>query len=125
MVKVEKLADDLAALNVSELQHLKKYLKEKYGLEETVAVAAAPAVAEVAKVEEQTEFRVLLTGVSDVTSEKLGAVKIVNRMLNVGLKPAMDLIKEPPVILNERASKIEAEAIKAEFNALNATIELK
>lgn len=124
MVKVEKLADDLAALNVAELQHLKNYLKEKYGLEETVAVAA-PVIAEVAKVDEQKEFKVLLTKVSEVSAEKLNAVKVVNRLLNVGLKAAMDLIKEPPVILNEKASKEEAEAIRAEFAALNATVELK
>lgn len=125
MVDINKFADDLVSLNVTELQQLKKVLKDKYGLEETIAVAAAPVVAEVAKVEEQTDFKVLLTKVSEVTTEKLSAVKIVNRILAVGLKSAMDLCKEPPVVLKEKASKEEAESIKAEFAALNAIVELK
>lgn len=113
MVDIDKFAEN-------------KVLKDKYGLEEPVAViATAPIVEEAVKVVEKTEFKVVLVKASEETKEKLNAVKVVNRLLGVGLKEAMELTKNPPVILNEKASKEEAEAIRSEFAALNAVVELQ
>ena len=125
MADLEKLAQELTSLDVNQLVAFKKILKDKHGLEEPTAVVASVVEEVKEKVAEKTEFKVLLTKVSEVTAEKLNAVKVVNKILNVGLKAAMDLIKEPPVILKEVASKEEAETIRAEFAALNAEIELK
>jgi large subunit ribosomal protein L7/L12 len=126
MVDVEKFADELVKLSVVELIDLKKVLKEKYGLEINEAMATTKTEEKTVEVvEEKTSFTVKLIKVSEVTSEKLNAVKVVNRILdNIGLKAAMDLIKEPPVLLKEGISKTDAETIRAEFNALNAVVEL-
>lgn len=123
MTPIEILADSLVKLNVTELQELKKVLKDKYGLEEAIPIIATPTI-QATKVEEKTIFDVLLKSVSTVTTEKLTAVKIVNKLTQVGLKIAMEMTKSLPVKLKEKVSKEEAEAIKAEFAILNCEVEL-
>jgi ribosomal protein L7/L12 len=122
MTKVETLVDELVALSVVELLEFKKILKDKYNLEESIAVVAAPII-EPEKVEEKTSFDVILTKIGE-GGDKLSAVKIINNATKIGLKPAMDLTKNLPATLLKGVSKIEAETIKNELSALNATIEI-
>jgi ribosomal protein L7/L12 len=122
---IEQHADELVKLSVTDLIELKKVLKDKYGLEinEALSVALKEEIEEVK--EEKTSFKVSLTKVSEETSKKLNAVKEVNRILNVGLKQAMEMVKTSlPVVLNENASNIEAQEIKTTFAAFEAEVEL-
>lgn len=125
MNNIEKLADALASLTPAELSELIKVLKDKYHL---VAVTFAPPKVEAAEViaveEKKTAFRIDLVKTSDVTTERLGAVKIVNRIMNIGLKAANDLTKTLPVTIIDNIPTIEAEALKAEFAVFNAEIKL-
>ena len=122
MEKIEKLVGELVSLTVTELIEFKKILKDKYGLEESVAVVTA-VVVEPEKVDEKTEFDVILNKVAD-GSDKLNTVKVINKALNVGLKPAMNLIKNLPVTLLKKVSKSEAESLKNELVLLNAEVEI-
>lgn len=122
---VEKLADDLAGLTTAELSNLIKILKDKYHLEASTHAPIKEEKEEEVKEEvKKTSFNVVLVKTSDVTTERLGAVKIVNRIMNVGLKAANDLTKELPVTIMENIPTEEAESIKAEFAAFNAVITL-
>lgn len=124
-IDIEKFADDLVSLDVKQLQTLKKVLKDKYGLEETIPVAAPAAVKEEpVKIVEKSHVNINLTKVSEVVSEKLNAVKVINRLINVGLKPAMDLTKQLPSLISENVVRADAEQFKTEMAALNCEVEL-
>ena len=123
MNKIETLAAELVALNVTELIEFKNHLKEKYGLEETVTVVAAP-VAELEKVEEKTSFDVILKSVPAETTNKLGVIKELNKITALGLQPTKAVVESAPVKLLENVSRSDAESLKNALAQFNADIEI-
>lgn len=128
MADIKKLAEELVNLTVKDVQELANILKEEYGIEPAaaaVAVAAAPAEGGAAAggAAEQTEFTVILKSAGQA---KLGVVKAVKELTGLGLKEAKDLTdKAPDAIIKEKASKAEAEQIKATLEEAGAEVELK
>jgi len=123
MADIKVLAEELVNLTVKEVQELAQVLKEEYGIEPAVAqiaVAAGPAAA--AEVE-QTEFNVILVSAGQA---KLQVVKAVKEITGLGLKEAKDMVdKAPGSIIKEKASKAEAESIKAALEEAGAEVEVK
>ena len=122
MANLEKIADQLSGLTVLEASELSKILEEKWGVSAAapVAVAAAPAAAEVA--EEQTEFDVVLASFGE---KKINVIKEVRAITTLGLKEAKDLVESAPKTVKEGIRKEEAEEIKKKLEAAGATVELK
>jgi len=126
MRDMTKFADDLVTLTVAELLELKKVLKDKYDLSINETVVVAQPTAETKPViEEKNSFDVILIKVSEITSEKLAAVKIVKRITELGLQDSNAATKTLPFTLKKDVPKEDAEAIKGEFATVNAIIELK
>ncbi len=121
MADVKKLAEELVNLTVKDVQELAKILKEEYGIEPAVAVAA-PAAAEAAAPAEQTEFDVILTSAGQA---KLQVIKAVKENAGLGLKEAKELVDKAPVAVKEKVSKAEAEALKAALEEAGAEVEVK
>jgi large subunit ribosomal protein L7/L12 len=80
--------------------------------------AAAPA----AVVEEKTEFTVIL---KEAGANKIGVIKEVRAVTNLGLKEAKDLVEGAPKTVKEAVSKADAEEIKKKLTAAGATVEIK
>jgi large subunit ribosomal protein L7/L12 len=123
MSKIEKLADEIVGLTLLEAVELKDLLKEKHGIEPAagaVAVAAGPAVAEVA--EEKTEFDVILKSFGE---KKINVIKEVRAITGLGLKEAKDLVEAGNKAVKEGVNKDEAEAVKQKLEAAGAEVELK
>ena len=122
MANLEKIADQLSSLTVLEASELSKMLEEKWGVSAAapVAVAAAPAAAEVA--EEQTEFDVVLASFGE---KKINVIKEVRAITTLGLKEAKELVESAPKTVKEGIRKEEAEEIKKKLEAAGATVELK
>ncbi len=126
MADLKQLAAELVNLTVKEVNELSKILKEEYGIEPAAAaVAVAGPVAAGADVAEevvQTEFDVILKagGLS-----KLAVVKLVKEITGLGLKEAKELVDTAPKAVKEKASKEEAEALKAQLEEAGAEIEIK
>ena len=126
MANLEELAEQLVILTVKEVSELANIFKEKYGIEPAAAAvavagpaaggAAAPAAAE------QTEFDVILKSAG---ANKLQIVKLVKELAGLGLKEAKDLVDAAPKPVKEKASKEEAESIKAKLVEAGAEVELK
>ena len=126
MANLEELAEQLVNLTVKEVSELANIFKEKYGIEPAAAAvavagpaaggAAAPAAAE------QTEFDVILKSAG---ANKLQIVKLVTELAGLGLKEAKDLVDAAPKPVKEKASKEEAESIKAKLVEAGAEVELK
>ncbi|MCQ2560289.1 MAG: 50S ribosomal protein L7/L12 [Clostridia bacterium] len=125
MSKVNEILEAVKGLTVLELAELVKAFEEEFGVSAAapVAVAAAPAAGGAAPAaEEQTEFDVVLTAAGD---KKVNVIKIVREITGLGLKEAKELVDNAPKPVKEKAAKEEAEAIKAKFEEVGATVELK
>jgi large subunit ribosomal protein L7/L12 len=117
----------LDSLTVLELADYIKEFEARYGISAAAAVpmavpgAAAPG-AEAKAEEVKTEFTVVLKSAGD---KKINVIKIVRELTNLGLKEAKDLVDSAPKPVKEKVSKEEAEAIKAKFEEMGATVELQ
>ncbi len=123
--ELKELGDKIAGLTLKQAKELSDYIKEAYGIEPATggggggggAVAAAPAA-----VVEQTEFDVVLANVGD---KKLDVVKVVKNLTGASLMDAKKLVESPKPTIKEKVSKEDAAKVKAELEAVGATVELK
>ena len=124
MADLAKIADELSGLTVMEAAELSTMLEEKWGVSAAapVAVAAAPAAADTAAAEEQTEFSVVLASYGE---KKINVIKEVRAITVLGLKEAKDLVESAPSAVKEGIEKAEADKIKEQLEAAGATVEIK
>lgn len=122
--KVLKLIEDVKSLTVLELSELVKALEEEFGVSAAapVAVAAAPSANGAEEAEEKTEFDVILKAAG---GNKVAVIKAVKEITGVGLKEAKELVDGAPKAIKEKASKEDAEAIKAKLTEAGAEVEVK
>jgi large subunit ribosomal protein L7/L12 len=111
-------------MTVLQLNEMVNTLKEKYGVTAAapVMMGAAPAAAAEAKVEEQTEFTVMLTGGGE---KKIQVIKEIRAITGLGLKEAKALVDGAPGVVKEGISKEEAEEIKKKVEEAGGTVEIK
>lgn len=113
-------------LTILELADYIKEFETRYGISAAVPMAmpgaAAASGAETKAEEVKTEFTVVLKSAGD---KKINVIKIVREITNLGLKEAKDLVDSVPKPVKEKITKEEAEAIKAKFEEVGATIELE
>lgn len=116
----------ISNMSVLELSELVKEMETKFGVSAAAPVAMAVAGggggAEVAAVEEKTEFDVILTSSGD---KKIQVIKEVRAITSLGLKEAKQLVEEAPQPLKEGVSKEEAADIKAKIESAGGTVEIK
>ena len=119
----KKILEMVEKMSVLELADLVKVMEDKFGVSAAapVAVAAAPAEAAPAE-EEKSTFNIVL---KDGGSNKIGAIKVVREITELGLKEAKDLVDGAPQVVKEDVKKEDAEAIKAKFEEIGATVELE
>ncbi|MCW7752430.1 50S ribosomal protein L7/L12 [Desulfobotulus sp. H1] len=120
----QDVIDFIANMTVLELSELVKELEEKFGVSAAapVAMAAMPAGAAAAPVEEKTEFDVILVAAGD---KKINVIKEVRAITGLGLKEAKDLVEGTPAPVKEGIAKEEAEKFKAQLEEAGAKVELK
>lgn len=125
-VTKEQVVDFLSKLSVIDLAGLTKELEDKWGVKAApvaVAGAAAPAAAAAAApAAEQTEFNVIL---KDAGTNKIGVIKAVREVTNLGLKEAKDMVDGAPKSVKEGVSKADAETIKKKLEEAGAKVEIK
>ena len=126
-VTKEQVVDFLSKMSVLDLAALTKELEDKWGVKAApVAVAAGPAAAAgggaAAPAAEQTEFTVVLT---DAGANKIGVIKAVREVTNLGLKEAKDMVDGAPKTVKEGVSKADAETIKKKLVEAGAKVDVK
>ena len=122
MTDLNKLIDELSQLTILEAADLAKALEEKWGVSAAAPVAVAAAGGAAGAAQEKTEFDVILT---DAGANKIGVIKEVRAITNLGLKEAKDLVDGAPKEIKKGAAKDEAEKIKKQLEAAGAKVELK
>lgn len=125
-VDIQSLGDQIANLTLKQAKELSDYIKEKYKIEPAaggaVMVAGPAAGGGPAAVVEQTEFDVVMTSFGD---KKLDVVKIVKNLTGASLMDAKKLVEGIPAKIKEKVSKEDAAKVKAELEAVGATVEVK
>lgn len=123
MADVKKLAEELVALTILEVNELKNVLKDEYGIEPAAAAVAVagPAADAGAAEDEQTEFTVTL---KEVGGQKVAVIKAVKELTGLGLGEAKALVDNAPSPIKEKVSKDDAEAAKKTLEEAGATVEL-
>ena len=125
-VTKEQVVDFLSKMSVMDMAALKTELEAKWGVTAAVAAAAGPAVAAggggAAPAAEQTEFTVTLT---DAGANKIGVIKAVREVTNLGLKEAKDLVDGAPKVVKEGVNKADAETIKKKLTEAGAKVDVK
>ena len=127
-VTKEEVVEFISSMTVLELSEFIKELEETFGVS-----AAAPAAAMVmaapaaggdgaAAAEEKTEFDVIL---KETGANKIGVIKVVRALTNLGLKEAKEKVDGAPSTLKEAVSKEEAEEAKKQLTEAGATVEIK
>ena len=122
MANIPELIETVKNMTVLELNDLVKALQEEFGVSAMAMAAPVAAAAPVEEVEEKTTFDVILTAVG---AEKIQVIKVVRQLTSLGLKEAKDLVDSAPKAIKEGANKEECEKIKADLEAVGATIEVK
>ncbi len=121
----DELIEQFKELTLMELSELVKKFEETFEVTAAAPVAAAaagPAGGDVAEVEEQTEFDVVLTSAGE---KKIGVIKEVRGLTSLGLKEAKELVESAPKAVLEGVAKEAADEAKDKLEAAGATVELK
>lgn len=121
--KFEKLVGEIEKMSVLDLAELVKILEEKFGVSASApAMMMAPAAGAGAAVEEKDSFDVEIT---EAGANKIGVIKAVRELTEMGLKEAKDLVDTAPKVLKEGVKKAEAEAMKKKLEEAGAKVTLK
>jgi len=121
--KFKKLVDEIEKMSVLDLSELVSILEDKFGVSAAMPMAmAAPAAGEAQAAEEKSSFNIELTGAG---SNKIGVIKVIREITQLGLKEAKDMVDGAPKVVKEGVAKEEAEAIKAKLVEAGATVVLK
>lgn len=122
--KFQSIVSEIEKMSVLDLSELVKILEEKFGVSAAapmmMAAAGAPVAAEAAEVKDS--FNVELTSAGD---NKIGVIKVIRELTQLGLKEAKDMTEAVPAIIKEGVKKEEAEAMKKKFEEAGAKITLK
>ena len=122
----EDILNAISNMTVMEIVDLVKMMEDKFGVTAATPVAmaavggAAAAAAPVA--EEQTEFTVTLV---EAGGNKIGVIKAVREVTNLGLKEAKDLVDGAPKTVKEGVNKADAESIKKKLTEAGAKVDVK
>ena len=119
----QKVIEMVEKMTVLELADLVKVMEDKFGVSTSAPVAMAATPAEAAPVEEEkSSFNIVL---KEAGTNKIGVIKVVREITELGLKEAKDLVEAAPQTVKESVKKEDAEAIKAKFEEAGATVELE
>ena len=120
--KITAMIEEIKALSVLELKELVDGICETFGVSAVAAAAAPAAGAAAAAVEEKTEFDVVMTAFG---AEKIKVIKEVRGITGLGLAEAKAMVEAVPAKIKEGISKEDAEALKAQLEAVGAKVEIK
>jgi len=125
--KFKDLVEQIEKLSVLDLAELVKVLEKKFGVSAVAAPVAMMAsvsseVSDEEKTEEKISFNVELVAVGD---NKIGIIKAIREITQLGLKECKDLVDAAPKTVKEGVSKEEAEQLKKKIEEAGGKAELK
>lgn len=126
--KFKSIVSEIEKMSVLDLSELVKVLEDKFGVSAAAPMmmgampGAVAAGAVAAGAEEKSEFTVELTSAGD---NKIGVIKAVREITQIGLADAKTMVEGAPVAVKEGVKKEEAEAMKKKLEEAGASVTLK
>lgn len=120
--KFKSLVEQIEKMSVLDLAELVKILEDKFGVSAAAPVAMMAGAAAAAPAEEKDTFDVELTSIG---TDKIGAIKVVRELTQLGLKEAKDLVEGAPKKVKEGVKKEDAENMKKKLEAVGCKVTLK
>jgi large subunit ribosomal protein L7/L12 len=111
---------------LKQAKELSDYLEDVHGIKAAAggAVMMAPAAGPAAAAPEaKTEFDVMLDGFD--AAKKIGVIKVIRALTNLGLKEAKDLVEGAPSKVKEGVSKEDADKAKKELEEAGGKVSIK
>ncbi len=118
----KSLVEQIEKMSVMELADLVKVLEEKFGVSAAAPVAVAGAAGAAPAEETKSNFDIELT---DAGANKIGMIKAVKQLTNLGLKEAKDLVDGAPSIILKAIPKEDADKAKAAIEEAGGKATLK
>ena len=120
--KITAMIEEIKGLSVLELAELVHALEDTFGVSAAAVAVPNGGNTTTAAVEEKTEFDVVMT---DFGAEKIKVIKEVRGITGLGLAEAKAMVEGVPAKIKEGISKEDAEALKAQLEAVGAAVEIK
>ncbi|MFA6528313.1 MAG: 50S ribosomal protein L7/L12 [Candidatus Gracilibacteria bacterium] len=122
--EAEKVLEAVKKMSLMEVADLVKAMETEFGVSAAapVAMAMPTGAGAAAEVEEKTSFDVELTSAG---AQKIGVIKVVKDLTNLGLKEAKDIVDGAPKVFLPGVKKEVADDAKAKLEAAGATVTLK
>lgn len=124
--EAEKVLEAVKKMSLMEVADLVKAMEKEFGVSAAAPVAMVGAVAggaaAGAAAPEKDTFDVELTSAG---AQKIGVIKVVKELSNLGLKEAKDIVDGAPKVVIQSAKKDIAEDAKKKLEAAGATVTLK
>jgi len=121
--KFQKLVSEVEQMSVLDLSELVKVLEKKFGVSASAPMMmAGPAAA--AAVEEEVSSTVTVE-LTSAGSNKIGVIKALREVTELGLKEAKDLADGAPSVVKEGIAREEGEAMKAKLEEAGGSVTLK
>lgn len=116
----EDIISGLKEMTILEVKELVDLMKEELGVDPSAVAVAAPAAS--AAVEEGPSLvNIVLVSAG---ANKVAVIKLVRELTGLGIADAKAIADNGGVV-KEKVSKDEANEIKAKFDEVEATVELK
>ncbi|HTK05477.1 MAG TPA: 50S ribosomal protein L7/L12 [Candidatus Eisenbacteria bacterium] len=122
--KFKDLVESVEKMTVLDLAELVKLLEDKFGVSAAAPamMMAAPGAAAAAPAEEKTSFDVEL---AESGANKIGVIKVLREITQLGLKEAKDIVDAAPKMVKEGVSKADAEMMKKKIEDAGGKVNLK
>ena len=122
--KIDTIIDNIENMTAGEVAELVSAIEAKFNVSADLAVSAVGAGGGGAGAEaEQTEFTVQVSGLG--AAPKIKLIKTIKDVTGLSLVDAKALTNKYPIVIKEKISKEDAEAIKEKFAAISAEVEIK
>lgn len=126
--QTDEIIEKMKNLSLLEASELVKQIEDTFGVDASAPaggmVAAAPAQAqEEEQEEEKTNFDLVITEVDD--SQRIGAIKVLRGLTNLGLKEAKDAMSDLPYTVLEQQPKETVEDAKKQLEDAGAKVDMK
>ncbi|MEX2007916.1 MAG: 50S ribosomal protein L7/L12 [Candidatus Spechtbacterales bacterium] len=122
--KFKDLVAQIEQMSVLDLSELVKVLEEKFGVSAAAPVAVAGAAPAGAEAAEEVSSTVAVE-ITDAGSNKIGVIKAIRAVTELGLKEAKDLADSAPSVVKEGVAREEGEEMKKKLEEAGATVTLK
>ena len=123
--KFEALVKQIEELSLLDASELVSILEKKLGVSAAAPMMMAGAATPAAGEAEDSTPSTVTVELTDVGSNKIGVIKALRAITELGLKEAKDLADGAPAVVKENVAREEAEEMKKQLEEAGGTVTLK